>query len=78
MITAGRLKFKDIPDDFEWLENKLFCGGCTFLSPKEADQSSKKEDHRCLFWNNKKVLHKGHHPRLPPLDICEGDGGPNA
>ena len=42
----------------------LYCDNCKWLTPHEADQTSKKEPHLCIK-NDIQIKHNGHHPKLP-------------
>ena len=48
----------------------LYCKLCKYLSPKEHEQTSKKEKHICKKYS-KQVKHLGHHPELPRLPECD-------
>jgi len=48
----------------------LYCKLCKYLSPKEHEQTSKKEKHICQKYS-KQVKHLGHHPELPRLPECD-------
>lgn len=47
-----------------------YCKLCKYLSPKEHEQTSKKEHHICAKYN-KRVLHMGHHPEIVRLPGCD-------
>lgn len=49
-----------------------YCDDCKFLSLTEKQQSLRKLnhlDHICTLLD-KRVMHKGYHPRLPRLEDC--------
>ena len=48
---------------------KKYCDGCEYLTPKEKDQTEKKEPHFCkrLRMN---LRHENEHPRIPTPTIC--------
>ena len=60
------------------LKEQLFCDDCVYLSPKEDQQTSKKEDHVCqcakmfTFSGCYRILYHGqYHPRIPRPDECK-------
>lgn len=57
------------PVKFYQNKPERFCGNCSFLIPKEADQSDKKNPHMCILYN-KPVFHNGHHPKIPMPKFC--------
>ncbi len=49
-----------------------YCDECKYLSLTEREQKARKInhiDHKCTLLN-KRVMHRGQHPRLPRLEDC--------
>jgi len=47
-----------------------FCNQCDKLSPKESEQTKKKEPHICKYLN-RRLRHEGHHPDIPTPKDCD-------
>lgn len=56
------------------MTNVMLCDpNCEHMSPKEAEQSPKKEPHVCKLYN-KILRHESFHPKLMRVEQCILDG----
>ena len=55
------------------MKDLLYCDGCPHLEPREHEQTSSKEAHKCNAYD-KVLKHNGHHPRIPTPNYCMVDG----